>query len=166
MTNYHARFIFAVILSVLMAACAGGISKQVRSQVTYTGGFADLQQRPDRYVGETVILGGRVIETRVAQGLTELVILHLELNSSDRPALKDQSQGRYLVQAQQFLDPALYPQGTLITVVGRVQGSEDRAIDRMTYAYPVIQLLEIKKWEPRDLQSPRFHFGIGVGTRF
>jgi starvation-inducible outer membrane lipoprotein len=47
-----------------------------------------------------------------------------------------------------------------------VKGVESRAIGQMTYRYPVIDVIEIKKWQPAEADSPRFHFGIGIGTRF
>jgi outer membrane lipoprotein len=164
MTRYFRFLILWSILAIMIEACAAGISTQARSQVSYFGTFSELQQQPENYVGRTVILGGKVIETRVTDGATELAVLQLALDGSDRPKDNDQSQGRYLVLSQQFLDPAIYTQGTLITVVGKVQGSEARAIGQMTYIYPRITSIEIKKWAAQDLQSPRFHFGIGVGT--
>jgi len=155
-----------LICLVMLTACAAGMSPQARSQVSYMGTFEELQQAPDRYTGETVILGGKVIETQVTAGATELVVLQLELNSSDQPRDNDQSRGRYLVISSQFLDPALYPQGTLITVVGTVRGGRAMPIGQLMYTYPVIDLVELKKWSPQSLESPRFQFGIGVGTHF
>ena len=93
-------------------------------------------------------------------------MLQLEIGTQDRPTDNDQSQGRFLIRSAEFLDPAIFPQGTLITVVGRLQGSETRLIGEMPYTYPVIDVIEIKKWPPNSDPSPRFHFGIGIGTHF
>lgn len=153
-------------LVLLLTACGGGISRQVRDQVTYTGPFTELQQAPSNYRGAMVLLGGRVIETLTKAGATELVVLQLEIGSRDRPLDNDQSQGRFLVRSEHFIDPALFPPGTLITVVGRLQGSESRLIGEMPYTYPVIEPAEMKKWPAGSDTSPRFHFGIGIGTRF
>jgi outer membrane lipoprotein len=160
------RLMFVLTLSILVSSCAGGISEQARSQVSYFGTFADLRRQPGRFSGETVILGGKVVEIRVTEDVTEMEILHLELTGSDRPKDNDQSQGRYLVRTGRFLDPALYPKGSLVTVVGRIQGSETGVIGAMPYTYPLVELTEIKKWAARDTQSPRFHFGVGIGTHF
>ena len=153
-------------LALILTACGGGISRQARDQVTYTGPFAELQKHPARYRGTVVLLGGKVIETLVKEGATEMVVLQLDVGSRDRPLDNDQSQGRYLVRSTQFIDPALFPPGTLITVVGRLQGSESRPIGEMPYAYPLIEPAELKKWPAGSDESPRFHFGIGIGTRF
>lgn len=166
MTRCCIRIMMMLIMSIIAASCAGGISRQARSQVTYFGDFSDLRQQPERFTGAIVILGGKVIETRVAEGVTELEILHLMLSNSDRPKDNDQSQGRYLVQTSQFIDPVLYPEGTLITVVGRNQGGKTGVIGAMPYTYPLVELIEMKKWAAHDSQSPRFHFGVGIGTHF
>lgn len=160
------RILIILTLGFMMASCAGGISNESRSRVTYFGDFAGLQQQSEHHIDQIVILGGKVIETRVDEGVTEMEILHLNLNRSDQPEDNDQSQGRYLVRTRQFLDPVLYPKGTLITVVGRIQGSEKGTIGDMAYTYPVVELMEIKKWPARDSRSPRFHFGVGIGTHF
>ena len=133
--------------------------------VTYFDSFDQLQQQPEKYRGETVLLGGKIVAVRVEAGATELVVLQLELSSSTRPTDNDNSQGRFLVRSDQFMDPAIYPQGTLISVVGRLKGAETRNIGEMPYRYPVVDVIEIKKWAPGSGSEPRFHFGFGVGTR-
>jgi outer membrane lipoprotein len=150
----------------ILAGCAGGISKEARSQITYVGAFNTVQQQPEKYRGETVMWGGKVIDTRARDKSTEMVVLQLGLGSQQRPQDNDQSQGRFIIQSRQFLDPAIYPQGTLITVVGPLKGSELRKIGEMEYRYPVIDVAEIKKWKPAEDSSPRIHFGFGIGTHF
>jgi outer membrane lipoprotein len=134
--------------------------------VTYQGDFLSLRQQPQQYVGEVVMLGGRIIENHAAEDRTDLVVLHLELTASNRPHEQDRSEGRFILRTDQFLDPALYPPGTPITVIGRLSGSEKRAIGQMTYEYPVIELIELMKWSPQVQRPPRFQFGVGVGKVF
>ena len=158
----------ALLLAVLFAvtSCATGISEQVRSQVTFAGSFAELKAAPQRFHNETALLGGKIIEVGVADQVTEIIVLQLPLNRREQPVDKDQSQGRFIVRSSQFLDPAIYAAGTLVTVVGRVSAGQIRAIGQMDYLYPVLDLVELKKWSAQELQSPRFHFGVGVGTHF
>jgi outer membrane lipoprotein len=160
------RKVLFFCLVLILAACGGGISRQARDQVTYTGAFADLQQAPAKFQGAMVLLGGKVVDTRAISDGTELVVLQLDIGSNDRPLDNDRSQGRFLVRSDRFIDPAIFPPGTLITVVGRLQGSETRPIGEMPYIYPVIAPAEMKKWPAGSDASPRFHFGIGIGTRF
>jgi outer membrane lipoprotein len=160
--------VLSMLLGVflLLTACAPGISRQVRSQVTFTGPFSQLQQDPERLEGEMALLGGRIIEARTLEGGTELLVLQLPLDGSDRPQETDRSEGRYLVRSDRFLDPAIYSPGTRITAAGRVEGFVQREIGQMPYRYPVIELEEIRTWPAPADTTPRFHFGIGVGRTF
>jgi outer membrane lipoprotein len=157
---------FILVLLGMIAGCTAGISEQARSQVTFWGTFPELQAEPERHQGEVVLLGGRIIETLVAEASSEIIVLQLPLNRNNQPLNNDQSQGRFVVRSSQFLDPAVYTKGILLTVVGRVVSSEKRPIGEMDYLYPVLEPIEIKKWSLEDLESPRIHFGIGVGTHF
>ena len=154
----------AICLILVLFGCATGISRETRSQVTYKGTFGALQKAPDEHRGETVMLGGRVIETKASQTSSEITVLQLPLDTSNRPQDGDQSKGRYIVRTKQFLDPAIYQAGSLLTVVGRVTGSEVRSIGGFQYVYPLVEAIEIKPWPAKGRQSPSFHFGIGVGT--
>jgi outer membrane lipoprotein len=157
---------FIVGLVLILTGCAGSISKEARSRISYFGPFNTVQQEPEKYKSQTVMWGGKVITIKTNNHLMEMVVLQLDLGNRHRPLDNDQSQGRFIIRSSQFLDPAIYPQGTLITVVGPLTGSTVRNIGEMQYRYPVIDITEIKKWKPAADASPRFHFGVGIGTRF
>lgn len=165
MKRQYSSYALSLLCFLILMGC-GGISKEARSQVTYVGPFNAVQQQPEKYRGETIMWGGKVIDTRAKDNSTEMVVLQLGLGSQQRPQDNDQSQGRFIIQSRQFLDPAIYPQGTLITVVGPLKGAELRRIGEMEYRYPVIDVAEIKKWKPAEESSPRIHFGFGIGTHF
>jgi outer membrane lipoprotein len=164
MANGYCRNALFILLISIFAACSGGISQQARNQVTYTGPFAAVQQAPAKYRGAILLLGGKVIKTLNQEGASELVVLQLNLDNQDRPQDNAQSQGRFIVRSARFIDPAIFPPGTLITLVGRLQGSDSRLIGEMRYTYPVIEPIETKKWPAGSDPSTRFHFGIGIGT--
>jgi len=158
--------LLGICVVFLILGCAAGISQQARSQVTYNGSFAELQTAADEHMGEIVILGGKVIETKGYPTFSEIAVLQLPLGKRDLPLDGDRSDGRYLVRSEQFLDPAIYRQGSLLTVVGRLSGSEVRSIGEFQYVYPLVEAIEIKRWPQARKTSPAVHFGIGVGTWF
>ena len=159
-------YLFGVILILFVAACTKGISKQARSQVTYTGDFSELQRNPDAYKDEVVLLGGKIIDTKANAGSSEIVVLQLPLGGGDRPQVGDQSKGRFLIRSKQLLDPALYRKGMPITLVGRLVGNETRTIDEFKYNYPVIEPMEVKLWSENRYGGPSVHFGFGVLKSF
>ena len=162
----RAGCILGISFIMLVVGCASGISHQSRSQVTYTGTFSALQKTPDVYKGEVIMFGGRIIETKASPPLPELIVLQLALGSSGQPVDPDQSEGRFIVQSKQLLDPAVYQKDMLLTVVGTLKGSKVESIGGFEYTYPLVELIEIKLW-PKGMQTrPMIHFGIGVGTSF
>jgi outer membrane lipoprotein len=156
-----------ICLVLVLLGCASGVSKQARSLVTYHGSFAALQKAIDEYKGETVMIGGKALRTDASQSSSEIAVLQLPLDRSNRPKDSDSSEGRFLIRSDQFLDPAIYQQGRLLTVVGRLAGKKVRSIGGFEYAYPVVEAIEIKPWPwPREKTWPSVHFGIGIGTWF
>jgi outer membrane lipoprotein len=166
MTIKRSGYILFVFFIMFLMGCATGISRQSRSKVTYSGTFSELQKTPDVYKDEIIMLGGKILETNVSSTLSELTVLQLALGNNGRPVNLDQSHGRFLVQSKQFLDPAIYQKGMLLTLVGKLKGSEVRAIGGFDYVYPLVEPIEIKLWPMEILTQPRFHFGFGVGTVF
>ena len=151
---------------MLVMGCATGISQQSRSKVTYAGTFSDLQKTPDAYMGEVIMLGGKILETNISSTLSELTVLQLALGNNGHPVNLDQSDGRFLVQSKQFLDPEIYQKGMLLTLVGTLKGSKVRAIGDFHYVYPIAEPIEIRLWPKKIQTGPRFHFGLGVGSTF
>ena len=162
----HAYIFFIIWFLFGTLGCASGFSRQMRSQVTYTGPFSDVQKTPDTYLGEIALFGGKILDNQASPAASELTVLHLHTDSRHRPEDNDQSEGRYLIQSDQFLDPAIYKKGALLSVVGRLSGSETRTIGGFDYVYPKLRAMEIKLWPKREHHYPRFHIGIGVGKTF
>ncbi len=159
-------YVVGIIFVLFMAACTKGISKQTRSQVTYSGGFSELQRSPGDYKDEVVLLGGKIIDTKVNATSSEIIVLQLPLGGGNRPQVGDQSTGRFLIRSKQLLDPALYRKGMAITVVGKLVGNETRTIDEFKYNYPVIEPIEVKLWSEDKYGGPSVHFGFGVLKSF
>lgn len=159
-------YLVGIMFILLVAACTKGISKQARSQVTYSGSFLDLQKNPDAYKGEVVLLGGKIIETQVSPAFSEITVLQLPLGGGGRPQVGNRSEGRFLLRSKQLLDPAVYGKGVALTVVGELIGSEARTIGEFKYDYPVVEPVEIKLWSEDKDGGPSVHFGFGILKTF
>ena len=159
-------YLVGITFILIVAACTPGISKQTRSQVTYSGAFLDLQKNPDAYEGEVVLLGGKIIKTPVSPAFSEITVLQLPLGGGARPQVGDRSEGRFLLRSKQLLDPAVYGKGVALTVVGELIGSESRTIDEFKYDYPIVEPIEIKLWSDNKDGGPSVHFGFGVLKSF
>lgn len=148
-----------------LTGCASGLSDYSRAMVTYEGDFAALQDAPDQYRGEVVMLGGRVVETTPSSEGSEIVVLQLPLAMMDKPALDKRSGGRFLISTPEFLDPFVYRKLTLITVVGEVTGQVERSMGEYLYTLPVLRPIEIKQWEQNggggSGSGPNVNVGFG-----
>jgi len=166
MTFKHAVYSLCMAFAVFLLGCAAGISQQARSMVTYKGSFTDLQKSSEDHKGEVVMLGGRIIETKTSPPFSELIVLQLALGTSGRPVNSDQSEGRFIVQTREILDPEIYQKDMRIAVVGKLIGSKVLSIGNFEYTYPVVEPMEIKLWPKGTQNRPTVHFGVGVGTSF
>ena len=162
------KILSVVVCVIILSAygCAPALSNAARDQVTYSGTFRSMAASPLAYTGEVVLLGGRIIENQPSDEGSRLTVLHLPLNSWNRPVHPDRSEGRYLLKTGGFMDPEIFKKDRLITVAGTVTGEHKGMIESYKYSYPVIEILEIKAWENGGVVFPQIYFGIGVGTHF
>ncbi len=155
-----------ILLTVgLFIGCAAKIPREVTSRVTYKGDFKTLQASPQRFKGEFAILGGAVISVENREKGSVMTVLQYPLDSDFRPQTEKNTGGRFRVVSDQFLDPAVYQPGTLVTAAGEIEGGETRPIGDYRYVYPVING-RIWTWKPESGGFPRISFGLGVGTVF
>ncbi len=169
-----ARILWAAALTLLLsngAGCLSPISKSVREKVDQEISFEEIRNAPEDYVGEMVLLGGEIIQTRNTTQGTLFLVLQKELDYRGKPRKDDRSAGRFMVQDPRFLDPAIYSSRRLITVAGRVMGTQTRKLDELDYTYPVLHAEEIHLWrdEPKNqyyfYPQPRWYFwGVSDST--
>jgi len=71
-----------------------------------------LRATPEAYTGQPVVFGGEIVRTQIRAHETRIAVLHKPLDTTGRPLVTDQSEGRFLVHCPTFLDPALYAPGS------------------------------------------------------
>jgi outer membrane lipoprotein len=156
-----------IIFLVILAAtgCGPRVPRETVGQVTWQGEFKTLQADPAAYQNEFIIIGGTIIRTENYDNYSEIKVLQYPLDGRNRPITDQESEGRFLVRSDTFVDPETHFPGKPLTVAGRVIGAETRPIGDHLYQYPIIEG-ELFRWEVRPDRPPRFHFGIGVGKTF
>ncbi|MDH7498953.1 MAG: Slp family lipoprotein [candidate division NC10 bacterium] len=150
--------LFGFLFIFLILTGCSVVPRELRREVDRSISFQELKQDPDAYVGRKVLLGGEIIETRVLQDEAELEILQKPLGSGDAPVETDQSGGRFLVQKEGYLDPAIYRSGRYVTVVGEVMGEKTLRIGEADYRYPILTAKFLHLWPTgrRYYYSPYF----------
>ncbi|MGH7219349.1 MAG: Slp family lipoprotein [Nitrospiraceae bacterium] len=152
----------AVVLLVPLAGCASTQEPESRQALT----FLQVKAAPDSFKGQSVVFGGKVLTARRQKDSTRIEILQLPLDQTTRPGYDlTQSQGRFIAQQREFLDPATLPPGTRITVTGIVSDSITLPLDETDYTYPVIDIKRVQVWAGQEdvarRTNPYYYMGPG-----
>ncbi|HEX5549636.1 MAG TPA: Slp family lipoprotein [Nitrospira sp.] len=161
----------AAAFALLAPACSGSkvIPTELKEQIDSSVSFRDIQASPQALQGRTVLLGGEVLGARRVQEGVELEVLQLPVKDDDPPAeRRTESQGRFLAIDRAAGDPASFPPGTKITLVGAVAGEETRRLDESTYRYPLVEVKHLYVWSDdsyreRSRSSVGLFGGMGFG---
>lgn len=164
--NYAIIVLAAAAVALAVAACAPAFSPEAMARVDRTVSFRQLQAAPDAYRGTWVLAGGVILATRNLREGTSIEVLERPVDGHGRPLETDASDGRFIIQSNQFLDPADFHQGKRISLVGEVAGQDVRPLGEMQYRYPVLTARELHLWEPHSSPQVSFGFGIGVSHHF
>ena len=156
------RFFLILIVLGLVLSCA--------SSPNFTTTEVDKSLTPKSVVAEPVIShgkialwGGTILDTRNLKNSTQIEVLAYPLNSSQRPLLENKPLGRFIILHSDYLEPANYTQGRLLTVLGSISDSQNGKIGEVQYTYPVIITQQLHLWPLKDERNKSsFHFGIGI----
>ena len=160
------------LLLLFAAGCTTVISEQSRKLVNSTAPFKDIKEAPESYIGKHVLLGGRIARTRNSSDGAAIEIVQFELTSNSYPEDTFLSYGRFLATSNSYMDPLIFKQGMLLTLVGEIKGKKTMRLEDMDYTYPVIALRDWYLWtgsgpdrgcsypEPLPQYDP-YNFGYG-----
>ena len=155
--EFPENLVFLFCLAVLCTGCSTSykatlppaLAESIETSLT----FPQIKESPESFKGKLVILGGQILIAKRLKNATQLTILQLPLIDEQEPTTElTQSQGRFIAEQREFLDPATIPQGTRITLVGELSGSVTQSLDETEYTYPTLIIKHLKVW-------PAYHSG-------
>ena len=162
-----------VFLALFLGGCAHVLSRAALEQVDPGIDYAQVKLDPDAHRGQTLVLGGQIVDNRGDREGTTLELIHYFVDHWGQPTGPDETGGRFLVQSKRFLDPELYRRGRLVTLTGTVTGGKTETLHGRDYRYPVFSLGEIHLWAPPetwyDRSGPNYNpyapwpYGYGPG---
>jgi outer membrane lipoprotein len=134
-----------VALSLMMLAGCASYPEQVRiaDNVALTSYENAVQQNIDF---GTARWSGVIAEISNKANQTRLEVVYFPSGSNGRPAVSDQTKGRFVTYIKGFLDPMVYQRGKSVTVLGDLTRSEVGKVDEYEYRYPVIKDATVYLW--------------------
>ncbi|MGB3269293.1 MAG: Slp family lipoprotein [Rhodanobacter sp.] len=158
------RLALPVALLMLAACAPAPIYKTTGNAVLATP--AQVAQTPERYSGNEVIWGGRIVHVSNFQDHSEIELLAYPLDSSQRPRANDSGNGRFIAVLRGYVEPLDYPAGALMTVDGKLNGTRAGQVGQADYLFPLVDVAQSHVWTAEEMQKGRsnVHFGLGVGV--
>lgn len=141
------KWLWSIILIMGISACASQIPLVIRTQPATQVALNDAQVSHDTALSLKVRWGGTIARVINESDFTYFEIVERKLSKSGRPLNTDASGGRFLAKIKGFLDPAIYAEGRLITVVGNIIGQETRPIGQFSYPFVVLEAENFYLWE-------------------
>lgn len=156
------RLLIMVLSIVLVAGCAARYPEPIRTDSAELIEFRQAQLSPEQHTGKTARWGGVIASVENSEQQTRIEVVNFRLNNFGRPLVDNESDGRFVVYKDGFVDPEVYKRGRLLTALGDFSGIEEGAIGDFTYHFPVIQATGIELWRPaRDGRG-----AVGVGFNY
>ncbi|HET6432203.1 Slp family lipoprotein [Dyella sp.] len=126
----------------------------------------EVARSPERFANGSVIWGGRVVAVNNLADHSEIEVLAYPLDKSQRPKVSDSGNGRFIAVIKGFVEPMAYPDGALITVSGKLDGSRAGRVGAADYVFPLVQVDQAHAWTAEEMRSghSNVHFGVGLGV--
>lgn len=149
-----------LIILLSLSGCASHLPLEITSSIEGSPEVSEALQGLEQHKGKLVRWGGTIASIENREDETWLEIVSRRLGRNGRPTQDDQSEGRFLVRMDQFLDPEIYSEGRLVTVHGELVGHQQGKIGDKPYTFPVIISKTLYLWEeylePQQLYPPGY----------
>lgn len=121
---------------------------------------AQVRAAPQQYKGMSVRWGGVIVTVENGPEQSVVEVVSRPLSDSARPRQTDETAGRFLVRINGFVDPVDYVAGRELTVVGTLEGVEQRDIGTYRYSYPLVQATSHYLWplRPPPMPDPYYYY--------
>lgn len=117
-------FAFLIVCGTLLLTSCATIPSEYTKQADQDLTLADAKRAPEQFRGKILLLGGTVSERTDLPDRTQIRIYEHQVDSRYSPRLGGPSEGEFLVVVRPPVNPAHYPPGELVTVVGKLTGVE------------------------------------------
>lgn len=125
--------------------------------------YPQAAQAISSYPAAPVRWGGVIVDVENEQTSSQVQVLSYPLNNYGRPLVDKPSEGRFVINSPEFLDPAVYAKNTEITVAGILNGDVERTIGKKVLHLPVVKTSVIHLWPNESRNECYGGGGFGFG---
>lgn len=155
------RYLGLLTAVLAVSACAARYPEPIRTEATDLLEFTQAQHQADANQGRVARWGGVIADVKNSDDGTRIEVVNFHLNNFGRPRASDESQGRFVIYVDEFIDPEIYQRGRLVTALGEFDGLEEGQIGDFNYYYPVLDASGIELWSVQQQNPPLMHAGYG-----
>ena len=154
---------------VILAACASlgppAFDAEVTRNVNQGITFSLLQQNPEAYRGQTVLLGGQIVSADLtSDGLVNIEVKQKPLDGNQKPMVSGSSSGDFLIQFP-GRDLKEIHLGNLVSVVGTVSGTKILQLAGISYPILLINAQALNYWPGPATLKPKIYYPWEVTPR-
>lgn len=97
--------------------------------------------------GKKARWGGKIVSVVNKKDVSEIEVVFFPENKYGKPITSMPSVGRFKAVVEGFVDPLVFEQGRLITVVGEVGDGQTGIIGEQAYLYPTLNAMGYYMWK-------------------
>lgn len=122
-----------------------------------------VAEAPERFVDQSVVWGGMIVEVKNFEAYSEIEILAYPLDERQQPMLELADQGRFIAIAPGYVEGEDFAPGRFVSLIGQLSGGREDTLRNERYYWPEVALERLKVW-PRDFRYNKRRFSVGVGV--
>lgn len=154
----HLSTLFATSLLVVLVTGCSSVPTQISSAPANDIQLGEVKGKTDEYPEQEVRWGGEIVKVENNNEASIIQIVQYPLNHYGKPITNQSSEGRFLAITNDFIDPVVYKEGTLLTFTGQIQGESTRKVDKRDLTMPLLTVSSMYKWQPyRSVQRDPFY---------
>ena len=161
--------VIAIITFLLLSGCASVPPILATPEDTPLSSYEDVVLNQAQ-VDSVARWGGVIAHVDNTATGSVIEMVHFPLKSSGRPNLSRASIGRFKVFVDGFIDPLVFKQERVLSVLGTVGEPVEGSVSEQVYVYPSLHATGYYLWEDveefdynRIQVTPFFRFGHGIG---
>ncbi len=140
---------FLMTLLLFLIGCSG-LPTKMRGNNYSRLNLSTVKTNILAYQHQAFRWGGTVIKVLNKKNSSQIQLLYYPVSRYGRPLIEQKTEGRFAITSPLFLDPAIYKEGTEITVTGILSGEIKQKIGKKILTLPLLTVNNIHIWPDRQ----------------